>query len=444
MSKLPPGPKGAQGVVYFLRSLRDPIGVAAELKSRYGDIVRIDAGPICAVLLNHPDFVEEVLGPKNAHFGKDKRYRSTPKLLGDGILTSDGELWRKQRRIAQPAFDVEHLARYSATMADCTETMLQSWGPGQTRDIHTDLMAITLAIAGKTLFGIDMTGVASDMASSFMVLIEHWNHRATNPLALPESIPTAHNRRFNRAISRLEDLFATLIREREASGEDPDDLLAMMLRARKAEGGALVDKQLRDDFVTIVLAGYETSANSISWTLHLLAAHPEVESRVVAELRNALQGRAPRQSDAPNLRYFDAVLTESLRLYPPVWGFGREVVSACEIGGYPLKKGDQLFICPYLAHRDPHYYPDPERFDPDRWAHGLMKRLPAGAYIPFGRGPRMCLGRSFAMMEAMIVSALILQRYKLVPDPATEVVARSGITLRPEPGLKMRILPRQE
>lgn len=443
MAKMLPGPRGVQGVSYFLRSLRDPIGVAAELKRRYGDIVRLDAGPISAVLLNHPEFVEEVLGPKNAMFGKDKRYRSTPSLLGEGILTSDGELWRRQRRVAQPAFDVEHIGTYGAVMAECTEKMLRAWRPGETRDVNTDMMAITLAIAGTTLFGVDMTGVASDMASSFMVLLEHWNHRATNPLALPESIPTPHNMRFNRAVRRLEGLLADLVRERTRSGDDPGDLLSMMLRARPGREGAPVDRQLRDDFVTITLAGYETSANSISWTLHLLARHPEIEARVVAELRGALSGRAPSQADMPNLRYFEAVLTESLRLYPPVWGFGREVLQDCEIGGHPVEKGTQLFICPYLNHRDERFFADPERFDPDRWAGGMAKRLPPGAYIPFGRGPRMCLGRSFALMEAMIVLALILQRFELTSAPDTQVTPRSGITLRPHPALRMRISPRQ-
>jgi cytochrome P450 len=443
MVKIPPGPSGVQGFALFVRSLRDPISVAAELKRRYGDIVRLDAGPISAVLLNHPELVEEVLGPKNAMFGKDKRYRSTPRLLGDGILTSDGELWRQQRRVAQPAFDVEHLATYGGVMAECAEKIVRSWRPGEVRDIHADMMAITLAVTGKALFGADMTDVASEMASSFMVLLEHWNHRATNPLALPEVVPTRRNRQFNRAIGRLEDLLATLVRERLQSGEDRDDLLAKMLHARKGQPGPPVDKQLRDDFVTIVLAGYETSANSISWTLHLLARHPQIEARVAEELRAALSGRAPGQADMPKLRYFEAVLTESLRLYPPVWGFGREVIQDCEVGGYPMSRGTQLFICPYLNHRDARFFREPEVFEPDRWMGGLAKQLPPGAYIPFGRGPRMCLGRSFALMEGIIVLSVVLQRYRLEPDPTSSVTPRSGITLRPVPGLLMKVLPRE-
>jgi cytochrome P450 len=428
----------------FLESLRDPLGTAAALKEQYGDFVALRAGPLKAVLLGHPRYVDEVLNERSSSFKKDKRYRSTPRLLGEGLLTTDGERWRVQRRVAQPAFHHERLGRYALAMTECTDRILSTWTVGETRDVHRDIMATALAIVGKTLFNVDITESSTEMARAFMVLLEHWNDRATSLVPIPEWAPTPHNVKFSRALRHLEKLLAKLIELRRARPADEnDDLLSMLLAAHEGGVAGMTEALIRDEFVTMVLAGYETSANSIAWTLHLLAQRPDVEANLVEELRALGEPSEWRHERLVPSRWLDGVISESLRLYPPVWGFGREAIETTEIGGHRVEAGTQVFICPYLNHRDARFFTEPERFLPERWFSDGAKRLPAGAYLPFGRGSRMCIGRSFAILEASVLLSRILLRFRLRPPANLKLVARSGITLRPEGGLPQIIAARE-
>jgi cytochrome P450 len=440
----PPGPQGH----WFSGNLPDfrrgRLAFLDDCFQRYGDVVSFRFGPRRMVLLNHPDLVEDVLVTQNRKFIKHFALRMTRLTLGNGLLTSEGDFWRRQRRLAQPAFHRDRVASYAGVMVEFAERMLAGWEDGQVRDVQEDMMRLTLEIVAKTLFDADITGDAADASAAMETLLHCFTARVNRMIRLPERWPTPANLRLHRAVRRLERILFAIIAERRASGEDRGDLLSMLLQAQdEDDGGRMTDHQLRDEAMTLFMAGHETTANTMAWVWFLLANHPQAETRLHAELDEVLGGRAPCFDDLPRLAYTEMVVTEALRLYPTVWLLGREAIEPCEVGGYPIRVGTTLYMSQWVIHRDPRWFDDPREYRPERWADGLVKRLPRYAYFPFGGGPRICIGNSFAMMEATLLLATIARRFRLALTPDATVTPLPTMTLRPEGGVKVRLIRRR-
>jgi cytochrome P450 len=394
--------------------------------------------------LNHPDLVEEVLVTRNRSFIKHFALRQTRRTLGNGLLTSEGDFWRRQRRLAQPAFQRDRVESYGESMVAATERMLEGWRHGQTRNAHDDMMRLTLEIVAKTLFDADITGETGAAAAAMETLMHCFTARINSAIRFPEFVPTPVNLRLQRAARRLDRIVLDIVAKRRASSVDPGDLLAMLLQAQdEDDGGRMDDRQLRDELMTLFLAGHETTANTLAWTWYLLAGHPDVESRLHAELDAVLGHRAVRPADVPRLIYANSVITEALRVYPTVWMIGREAIEACEIGQYSIPAGMTVYMSQWVLHRDPRYFEDPEVFRPERWADGLAKRLPRYAYFPFGGGPRICIGNTFAQMEAVLLLAVIARRFSLTMPAGTRVRPTATMTLRPQGGVNVRLVARR-
>jgi cytochrome P450 len=414
----------------------DRLGYLTDCARTYGDMVDLRLGPMRVRVLNHPDLVEEVLVTKARHFIKHGPLRQARPSLGNGLLTSEGDFWRQQRKLAQPAFHRDRVAAYAATMVAATERMLAGWAEGQTRDVQDDMMRVTLEIVAKCLFDADVSRDAADASAAMETLIRCFTDRVDRWIPLPIAIPTPSNLRFRRAMARLDRIVFAIITERRAAGTDRGDLLSMLLHARDEDDGRrMTDRQLRDEAMTLFMAGHETTANTLAWTWMLLAQNPEAEAKLHAELDTVLAGRTPTVADLPRLVYADRVITEALRVYPTVWLLGREAIEPCTIGGAPVPVGLTLWMSQWVLHRDPRFFDDPESFRPDRWSDGLARRIHRYAYFPFGGGPRICIGNSFAQMEAVLLLATIAQRYQLRLAPGAVVRPFPTMTLRPDGGV---------
>jgi cytochrome P450 len=427
-----------------LPELRDVLNFYTRCKRDYGDVVRLSMAGWTSFLISHPDAIETVLVTNHRNFTKHRFFwRHVTSLFGQGLLTSEGAHWVQQRKLIQPAFHRDRINAYGQVMVDCAEQMLDGWRDGETRDIHNDMMHVTMEIVVRTLFGADMK--ASDVeavSDAFNIAIEQIAVRFRRPMKIPDWIPIPSNVKFNRSVRELDRLIYGFIRAHRASSERGPDLLSMLVDAKDESGEAMSDRQVRDEAITLFLAGHETTALALSWTMYLLSQHPEAEAKLHAELASVLQGKPPAPEDVRRLEYAERVVLESMRLYPPAYGFGREAVADCEIAGYRVPAGSTVHMFPWLVHRDARWYPDPLRFDPDRWANDFAKTLPAFAYLPFGGGPRRCIGNAFAMMEAVLLAAAIARRFELRLVEGHPVEPFASITLRPKYGMKMTLRAR--
>lgn len=434
--RIPPGPAGYPLAGNLLPFLRNPLALLTQCAREYGDVVRLRFPGMEVYLLHHPEHIEYVLRGEPRLFIKDYLTRRLSDLLGQGLVTSDGEFWRKQRRLAQPAFQPSHIQHYGAVMTAYTERMLTSWQDGQQRDIHEGMMGLTLAIAAKTLLDSDITADVNDIRDALAAVMDY--DMTLSKWLFPNGwAPTPAAFRFRRAVRIMDDIVYRIIQEHRSRQQQSADLLSRLLAARYDDGSTMSDQQLRDEVMTILLAGHETTALTLSYCWYLLAQHPEAERALLTEWTEVLNGRVPTSADVPHLRYTTWVVRESMRLYPPAWGIGREAIQDCTIGDYHIPKGTQLYLNQWVVHRDPRWFDEPEVFKPERWDNDLVKRLPHGAYFPFGDGPRVCIGNHFALMEAVLVLATIGQRYRLrvVSDRPLELIP--SVTLRPKHGVKM-------
>jgi cytochrome P450 len=436
---LPPGPEGHFLTGNLLDYTRDHLGYLTRCAREYGDVVRLRFINVPVYLLNHPDHIEYVLVSNNRNFIKSRGERISLSFLGEGLLTSEGSFWRRQRRLVQPAFHRERINTYGEVMVERAGQMAAGWQDGETRDVHRDMMRLTLEIVARTLFGASLkTADFEEVSAAVAVITERFTGRGGVFFQVPQRVPTPGNLRFRQALRTLDGIIYGIIQERRASeAGSRDDLLSILLAARDEAGDRMSDEQLRDEVMTVFLAGHETTANALSWTWCLLAEHPEVEAKLHEELDETLAGRTPTVEDLLRLHYTDMVVRESLRLYPPAWAFGREAVGDCEIGGYYVPAGTQLIMSQWVTHRDPRYYENPMEFRPERWAEGLADRLPRYAYFSFGGGPRLCIGQSFAKMEAVLLLATIAQQFRLYQAPGEQAVPQPSITLRPRNGMRM-------
>src|SRR6266436_23242 len=420
----------------------DPLSYFTWIVREYGDLVGLRVLNFRILLINHPDHIEDVLVNHPRKFIKGRVLKANKRVFGSGLLTSEGDFWLRQRRLAQPAFHRARIASYASTMVEYTERLLHEWQDGEERDIHKEMMRLTLQIVGKTLFDADVEHDAQDVGKSMELLLEFGaDFRRT--LFVPHWLPTPTNIRMERAIRKIEKVLYRMIAEKRASGRDAGDLLSMLLAAQDDDGTRMTDRQLRDEAITLFLAGHETTANTLSWTWWLLAQNPAVEKKFHEELDGVLGGRAPTVDDLPKLTYLSHVLTESLRLYPTAWGMARLAAEEHEIAGYPVRPGYGVAFAQWVIHRDARWFDAALEFRPERWDNGLAKQLPRFAYFPFGGGPRQCIGNTFALMEASVVLATIGQKFRFELVPNHKVTPLASITLRPKNGIQVRLEARE-
>ncbi len=435
--KLPPGPPASRAGS-FKNYSRDPLSFLTAISREYGDIVTMSFYNFRVYYISHPDYIEEVLVNQARKFIKGRILRANKGLFGNGLLTSEGDFWLRQRRLAQPAFHRARIAAYSETMVRFTERLMAGWRDGEMRDIHAEMMRLTLQIVAKTLFDADVDGDAQQVGHALEAIMD-FNSDFRRLILTPAWLPTLRNLRAALAIRRLNKIIYRIIDQRRTAGGDAGDLLSMLLHAQDEDGSRMTDRQLRDEVITLFLAGHETTALALSWTWWLLAQNPQAEAKLHAELDAVLAGRSPTLEDLPKLRYTDHVISESMRLYPPAWGMARLAIEDAEIGGYRIPKGSGVSLSQWVVHRDSRWFEAPEEFRPERWEGDLLKHLPRFAYFPFGGGPRQCIGNTFALMEAALLLATIAQKFRvrLVPDQKVEPVA--SITLRPRHGIRVTL-----
>lgn len=440
----PPGPRGGFPGSRLLAFRRNPLGFLSAMHARYGDVVHWRIGPRRMYLFAHPEAVRDVLVTNHRNFIKSLALQRARVLLGHGLLTSEGEFHLRQRRLAQPAFHRERIAGYGDTMVLLAARTADGWRAGEPLDVSREMNRLTLAIAGETMFGADVGGEADHIARALTDALGLFT-RLTNPFApLLDRLPVPGTLRMRRARERLDTTILRMIAARRDGGEERGDLLGLLLAARDPEGdgGAMTDAQLRDELLTIFLAGHETTANALSWTWHLLSRHPGAEARLHDEVDTVLAGRLPTAADLPRLPWTRAVLAESMRLFPPAWAIGRQPLEDFTWEGFRIRAGSVVFLSPWVTHRDPRWWSEPAAFRPERWTPEAEAALPRMAHFPFGGGPRKCIGEGFAWMEGVLVLATLARRWRLRGEPGHTPGTEPLITLRPRGGVPMTPEPR--
>lgn len=439
-SGLPPGPPGSPLLGNLPAFADDVLGFFTSTARTYGDIASLKLGGRRGLLLTHPDLIEQVLVAQQRNFVKHSFFwRHVRAIFGQGLLTSEGDAWLQQRRAIQPAFHKDRIAGYARTMVDFTERASARWTNGERRDVHQDMMALTLEIVAKVLFDAAVTEDVGEMDRAIDLAMHEIAARFRRPFPIPDWVPLPGNLRYNSSVRLLNKVIFRFIAEHEARAEPGDDLLSTLLELGKDPASPMTREQVRDEAVTLLLAGHETTALTLSWTFALLSRHPHVEKRLHAELDEELGDRPPTLEDLPRLRWAECIVQESMRLYPPAYAIGREAVADCEIGGWAVPAGTTLFIIPWVLHRDPRWFSGPETFRPERWEEDLADRLPRFAYMPFGGGPRLCIGNRFAMMEAVLVLASVARRWRVRLDPDRMPTPFPSITLRPSGAVMARL-----
>ncbi|HET6246826.1 MAG TPA: cytochrome P450 [Tepidisphaeraceae bacterium] len=431
------GPKG-RFIIGNLGQFRgDRLGFFTDCARTYGDVVPFRMGPRKCLLVSDPDFIEQVFITHAKQFIKHFGLRMYKPVLGNGLVTSEGDFWRRQRKLSAPAFQPSRLAAYARVMQDATERMLQSWNDG-VRDVHGDMTHLTLEIACKTLFGVDASADAQVVGDTLNVAMKVIGERMRRVIRAPLWFPTSANRRLNRSMRTLDDIVARMIHQgRAAPNEDRADLLSILLRQQDDDGSAMTDRQLLDEARTLFVAGHETTALTLTYALYLLALHPEIQAEVQSAVDVALGEKPPCHADLHRLRAVRNVVYESLRLYPPADVLGREALGDITIKGVPIAKGMNIFASTWVLHRDRRFFAEPEKFDPGRWTDEFEKSLPRFAYFPFGGGPRFCIGQSFAITEATLALAAIVQRASFKIAAGFRLELWPAITLRPLNGVKL-------
>ncbi len=435
----PPGPRARYPGELLLRSRRDLLGFLVGVTSEFGDVSGFASLGGRFVIINHPDLIRDVLVTHQRSFAKGQALERARAILGTGLLTSEGEFHLRQRRLAQPAFHRDRIAAYATSMVSLAGRWRDRWAPGTSVDIHQEMMRLTLAVVAKTLFDADVEAESDEIGAAVTDIIEAFTLVMLPFANLLQKLPLPASRRLDRARARLDVTIFRMIAERRASGEDRGDLLSMLIHATDTEGDGtgMTDTQLRDECLTIFLAGHETTANALTWTWYLLSQHPDVEARLHAEL-DAIDGE-PTFADLARLGYTRQVVAESIRLYPPAYAIGRRALEPYRVGDYELPARTIVLVSPWLAQRDARWFPDPERFDPDRWTAEAIASRPKFSYFPFGAGTRICIGEQFAWTEAILMLATLAKRWRAKLLPGHPVVLQPLITLRPKHGMQMAL-----
>jgi len=434
--RIPPGPRGLPLLGVALDVQKDVLGWNLRTAKEYGPVVQYRFGPLRSYLVTDPDGLKHVLQDHVKNYTKDHfGYAIVRRIVGNGIFTSEGATWLRQRRLAQPAFHRTRISAMAAQMVKAAHELSEHWAAsqrsGERRLAMNDMMALTLRIVGEALLGTDMREEIQAVAGSFNTLNEQTVERFRAFRLLPPILPTAYDRTFREARRTLYEVVARIITLRRQRLEDQGDLLSMFMLAKDEDTGEQMnDEQLRDEVLTMLLAGHETTANMLSWAWVMLHQNPDAERKLHTELDEVLGGRLPTAEDVPKLVYTRRVLDETLRLYPPIYSLSRKVVADDVVRGYQVRGGSSLYLSPYATHRLPELWPDPERFDPDRFTPEQVAARPRYAYFPFLGGPRQCIGNNFALMEGTLILATLAQRHR------PRLV--EGYTPTPEPLLTLR------
>lgn len=438
MPPRPPGPKPHFLIGNIPLASRDPLAVFSRWAREYGDLFYYRAGWIHVYFLNHPALIESVLVRNYQNFTKDHVVRNSRWLFGDGLLTSEGDYWRRQRRLSQPALHRERIASYASLMTSYAEQMLSNWEDGEVIDIHQEMMNLTLRIVVRALFNVEAEETQEISRALNIVIRNSVGVRMLLPPVL-RLLPLPGMFEFRRAVRKLNETVYRIISLRRRNGKDSGDLLSMLIQARDEDGSQMNDKQLRDEVMTFLLAGHETTALALSWAWYLLSHDARAQEKLQQELDRVLGGRMPTISDLPSLMYTEGVIKESMRLYPPAWGVAREVIGDFELGGYRIPEGANIVMSQWIMHRDPRFFSSPESFDPGRWRNEECRNLPRFAYFPFGGGPRQCIGASFAMMEAVLLLAAVAARFEALAVAGQTVMPVPSFTLRPKEGIRVQL-----
>lgn len=439
----PPEIKGGTILGVWQEYLRNPPAFLEKAALVCGDVARFRLVHHHAYLLNHPDSIKEVLVTNQANFTKSRMLERARLLLGDGLLTSEGDFHRRQRRLVQPALHRDRLAGYAALMVDSAARCRDQWQAGGEFDVSQSMMRLSMAIVARALFSSDIDSEADEISGALGQVFELFEAMLMPFSQWLEKLPLPSVRRFERARDRLDQTVYRMIAERRASGRDTGDLLSMLLLTQDEEGDpgnsspGLTDKQVRDEALTILLAGHETTANALTWTWYLLSQNPDVEAKLHAELDRVLAGRLPGLDDLPLLRYTEGVFAESLRLYPVAWAIGRRAKQDFSVGEYTIPARSIVLMSPWVVHRDARWFSDPLKFAPERWQTGESEVRPKFSYFPFGGGARTCIGERFAWMEGVLVIATLAQRWRLRMASGQQVDTKARITLRPKYPMKM-------
>jgi len=443
-STRPPGPRGIPILGNLPAFGHDQLGLLTRSSREYGDIVFYNLAGWPTVQLNDSDDIEQVLVKNHRNFIKNRMiWRHFAAVFGHGILTAEGELWQKNRKLAAPAFAGQQLLGYAPDMVSLTKATLDHWQTGQIFDIHHEMMALTLRIAAKTLMDSEVEQDVVDMDFALNDLIAEMAVRARRPVLIPDWVPLPGHIRYRRGIATCERVIARMIAQRRAQGTDGrSDFLSRLMQARDPNGQGLTDEQLRDETVTMLLAGHETTALALSWTFYLLGQHADIQRQLLEEVAHMLGERDATIDDVEKLTFTEAVIQESMRIYPPAWVIGRESLAAFKVKDYGFGPETMVLVSPWVLHRHPKHFDDPETFRPARWL--APHHLPRYAYMPFGGGPRVCIGQRFAMIEAVLLLATIAQRFGVLWQSDHPVTPYPSITLRPAGGVWIKLASRRE
>jgi cytochrome P450 len=442
----PPGPRDARPLLGVLPKFRkDPPGYLQSVAREFGDLAYMRLGPQHAFVVSRPEWIRDILVTHQSNFTKSRLLERAKVLLGDGLLTSEDEFHTRQRRLVQPAFHRDRLVHYAADMVACAERVRNQWKPGAEVNMSEEMMRLTLAIVGRTLFSADVSSDADQIGAAMTQIFALFDTLLMPFADWIQKLPLPPVRRFEKARDQLDRIVYGLIAERRRSGQDAGDLLSMLMLARDEDDNArMTDKQVRDEALTLLIAGHETTANALTWAWYLLSQNPEVETRLHEELDRVLGGRLPAFDDVVNLSYTTGVFAETLRLYPPAWAVGRRAKQDYPIGGYVIPAKSILLLSQWVVHRDPRWWgdagnTDPESFDPERWRPEEVEKRPKFSYFPFGGGARVCIGERFAWAEGVLVLATLAQQWKMRLVPGHRVATQALITLRPRCGMKMTL-----
>ncbi len=440
---VPPGPK----VLFPIRLVSNfrsaPLAFVRQMTSTYGDNVYFKAAGRGIYLFNDPESVQQVLVTRQNSFHKGHALQRLRNIMGDGLVTSEDELHLRQRRMIQPMFHRQRIAGYADTMVSLAEDVTSGWQDGAMLDIHTEISHLTLSIVAKTLFDTDVASEARELGDVISTLVTSYTY-TIGPLGkLHMLLPLSYTKRIRAAGARLDGAVQTMIAERRTEG-DRGDLLSMLIAAQddEDENSRMSDTQVRDEVLTLFLAGNETTATALTWTFYLLSQNPEAAQQLYAELKQVLNGRNPTYMDVESLPYTRMILSESMRLYPPAWIMTRTPIEDVEISGYSVPKGSSVALCQWVVHHNERYYPESMKFDPGRWTPENVAARPKMAYFPFGGGARMCMGEPFAWMEGILLLATIAQKWEMSLEPGFPVELLPEITLRPKHGMRMQLKKR--
>ena len=437
--RIPPGPSAYPLLGNLLEVRRDPLRFLASCARTYGDVARYKVLHFPVYLFSHPDDIENILVTQQQNFQKGRVAQASRSLFGNGLLLSEGTYWRRQRRLMQPALTSKRVSSYAPLVIQHTQRMLASWQEREPLDIQAEMIALTMQIIAQTLFGAQLGQEVSEAGVALNIFLQNFRTQFNSGMTLPERLPTPGNLRLRKATHSLDEIIYHIIQQRRTNPSERDDLLAMLLNARDEDGKPMTDGQLRDEVLTLFIGGHETTATALTWTFYLLASYPQVEDCLVAELNNKLGGQVPTVDDLSRLSFAEKIIKEALRLYPPAWALSRLALHDCEIGGYTIPANASVVVSQWVVQRDPRFFPRPEEFLPERWTDEFEQNLPRFAYFPFGGGPRVCIGSSFAMQEAVLILACVIQRAHLRLPPGQSVEPWPTIVLRPKNRIMLEV-----